>query len=113
MVKPFNLLKSKVEGKAKAMRPTPISTPKKRRRKNATSTDHLSGSVLNGWRQRAKRDKIIYKLKPADLESIWVAQRGLCAVTARPLNLLKKDPCRVSLDRVDPSKAYTIDNVRL
>jgi len=91
----------------------PISAPTKKPRKNATSTEHLSGSVLNGWRQRARRDKIVYSLKPADIEAIWVAQKGLCSVTARPLNLTKNDPCRVSLDRVDPSKAYTVDNVRL
>lgn len=113
MAKAFNLSKFKADQKAKAVGPAAVTPPKKKKRKNATSTEHLTGAVLNGWRQRARRDRIAYSLKSAELEAIWVAQKGLCSVTARPLNLTKNDPCRVSLDRVDPSKAYTLDNVRL
>lgn len=115
----FNLRKFKEAQEAKAAAADAAAAnvvadePAKKRRKNATSTKNLPGWVLNGWRQRAKRAKIHYDLQPAQLEAMWVEQRGFCAVTGRPMNLTKNDPCRVSVDRVDPAKGYMVDNVRL
>lgn len=47
------------------------------------------------------------------LVSLWDAQEGLCALSGEPLNIIKGSLGNVSVDKIDPSKTYTRDNVQL
>lgn len=83
-------------------------------RQAAISRAHniVTKTIINGWRQRAKRDAIPFLLTQAQLAEMWVGQNGHCAVTGRMMTVNKNDPCKVSLDRVDPSMGYSANNVR-
>lgn len=59
-----------------------------------------------------------WNIYPDVLYSIWMEQKGLCAVTGIPLSTEKgnpqvKNPWAASIDRVDSTRGYTKDNVRL
>lgn len=49
-----------------------------------------------------------------DLQVLWEAQGERCALTGWPLDFTRRwQPRRASLDRIDPSRGYTLDNVRI
>ena len=47
------------------------------------------------------------------LNDVWQRQKGLCAYTKLPLTSEGHQLNTVSLDRVDSSKDYTVDNIQL
>jgi hypothetical protein len=48
-----------------------------------------------------------------ELEDIYNAQKGLCALTGRVMAYRPGEANVMSIDRIDPSKTYTKDNVQL
>ena len=77
-----------------------------------------------GWlRARCKQVGRELAVDEHDLKALWDAQQGLCPYTgwqmmlpdkqARPGKPLIKHPARASLDRIDSSKGYVPDNVRV
>lgn len=51
-----------------------------------------------------------------DLIALWHAQQGRCAVTGRPMTHIQgrgRLPTNVSVDRIDPTKGYSPDNIQL
>lgn len=78
---------------------------------------HLK-SMINTSRNRAIKKYFTFGLTFEHLLSIWVAQRGKCAISRMPLDtdsgtLTDKNPYKVSIDRIDNNKGYTISNIRL
>lgn len=64
----------------------------------------------------AKKRNKDFNLTYEDLEAQWNKQDGICPYTKIPLSLRHyKDQCdikyRASLDRIDSSKGYTVDNI--
>ncbi len=80
----------------------------------------LLDRLLRAALMRAKKQSIPFDLCLPDLEQIFIAQRGRCAVTGLPFELgdpTKKTtfrrPLRMSLDRIAGQKGYVRGNVRL
>jgi hypothetical protein len=69
--------------------------------------------------KRAKQKHIEYTLSSSFLEELWSIQEGKCALTRIEFQIPqertggKASPFAPSIDRIDCSKGYTPDNVRL
>jgi hypothetical protein len=77
----------------------------------------LNENVSNS-RKRADKMNFDFDLTLKNLVDIWLEQKGHCALTGVELSnesgsLEQKNPYRASVDRIDSSKGYTKDNVRL
>jgi len=77
----------------------------------------LSENVTNS-RKRARKHGFDFNIKLLDLVTLWLDQKGLCALTGTELDtqsgsLDDKNPRRASVDRIDSGKGYTKDNIRL
>ncbi len=81
--------------------------------------DKLVRAALSRARQRARRDDIKFDLTTEDLNVLWEACEGRCAVSGLPFSLdtfsdaLVKLPFAPSIDRINSSKGYTLKNTRL
>ncbi len=66
-------------------------------------------------KKRSKKNGLAFDLTPEYLKQLWDECGGICPMTG--VKMLKKsklsDPIAKSLDRIDPEKGYTKDNVRL
>jgi hypothetical protein len=75
-------------------------------------------SIMGNARLRSKRHEKLFDLTIDFLLDLYAKQSGACALTGikfvfeKP-NKFMRNPYAMSLDRVDSSKGYTIDNVRL
>lgn len=82
--------------------------------------DEISLGGLKEFSRRVRRRKNFYEeLNPNDLLKIWKNQNGKCAITKVDLLLpnnkkykLTNNNYKASIDRIDSSKPYTIDNVQ-
>jgi hypothetical protein len=77
----------------------------------------LNENVYNS-RKRARLMSWKFDLTLDDLARVWIAQRGLCALTGLTMSsesgtLAQKNPMRCSPDRKDNNVGYVRDNVRL
>lgn len=86
----------------------------------ATVIELTSREILDIYRrsvERAAARGIHYQLTRVEVEALFLASNGRCAVSGiafsrfRPLNSTKR-PWYPSLDRIDSSRAYTPDNCR-
>jgi hypothetical protein len=78
-------------------------------------TYHLS-YIARGTRLRARKNKIEFDIDANFLNSLLEAQGGLCAISKVCLTFTKGKghiPTNASVDRIDPRKGYTKDNVQL
>lgn len=70
-------------------------------------------------KRRAKKKGIAFDLTSTFLMRMWDAQSQTCAITSIPLIIPqertggKASPFSPSIDKIDPAKGYTEDNVRL
>lgn len=86
-----------------------------------TSVKGHTQNMLSAARRRAKTSEKGFELASKDIEDLWVAQGGKCAVTGIALELENtteehnnsRNPFGPSIDRVAASKGYTVDNIRL
>lgn len=63
------------------------------------------------WRGGARTRGIEWNLTKPEVLKIWEKQQGLCYYTGVELEILPKYITTASLDRIDSSKGYTIDNI--
>jgi len=79
----------------------------------------LLTKALGRARSRAHKRRLAFDLGPADLEELWQAQGGRCAISGIAFHDLRfnkafvKYPFAPSLDRITPAKSYISGNVRL
>lgn len=83
----------------------------------------LPASVYNNRMNGALRNRIAWEITIEDISSVYVVQRGLCFYTGLPLKtaghdhdyreIVKNDPCALSIDRRDSNVGYTKDNIVL
>ena len=74
--------------------------------------------LLNGIRSRVKRDETSCDLTQDWLTEMYSQQNGQCALTGIKFDLSRPGlnqvhPYGPSIDRIDPEKGYTTDNVRI
>lgn len=88
--------------------------------KAATYMGNYRGTMAGALRERlansrwrASEKGWEYDLDIASLESLLETQEGLCYFSGEKLSEEVGNPNRVSLDRLDPKKGYTKDNVVL
>ena len=71
---------------------------------------------LNGCKSRATAKNLDFDLTLDYLEALWEKQKGKCAVSGIPMTLNidnGRNPYNVSVDQINPSGGYTIDNIQL
>jgi len=79
-----------------------------------TGYENILGSSWASWRLGAERRKIDFLVTIEEAWDIYVKQNGKCALTGITLKF-RKGENRIqtaSLDRIDSSKHYTIDNIQ-
>lgn len=76
---------------------------------------HLS-YIARGVRQRARKNGLDCDINAEFLTTLLEEQGGLCAITQTPLTFTKGQghiATNASVDRIDPMRGYTKDNVQL
>lgn len=81
------------------------------RHKNLKEREHgFSVSELNAIATAARHRGWRFFLTTKDLEEVWERQGGKCALTGTPMT---KTPRTWSIDRIDNSCGYWLDNIQL
>jgi hypothetical protein len=86
-----------------------ISVKNKKRYTNLTLDEKFDQLVKTADKRKNKKCFITVE----HLNEVWQRQEGLCAYTKLPLTSEGHQLNTVSLDRVDSSKDYTVDNIQL
>ena len=74
---------------------------------------YFSGKIISGWKRGAADRNITWDISNDELDNLYDEQGGLCAYTGVVLSFNDGDKAKVSLDRIDSTLPYTIDNVQL
>ena len=86
------------------------------RKKNPTKIGNIRPYFWARIVNNAKIRKINFDLLPMDGWNLWIKQNGRCAITNMIITLPEKSRDKknatASLDRIDSSKGYEIDNVQ-
>jgi 5-methylcytosine-specific restriction endonuclease McrA len=53
-----------------------------------------------------------FSLTTPELHELWDAQEGCCALCGGKLGVTGDGWCAASIDRIDPARGYTMDNVQ-
>lgn len=68
-------------------------------------------------RRRAAKRKLEHSIEWEDLQAKWTACSGKCPYTGTDMILIGKagrtSPWKVTVDRIDPTKGYTVENTNL
>lgn len=92
-----------------------IKIEKQRERRNKKGRTRVCG-ILGTSRYNAKRRNIEFDLTTDLLEAFFIVQNWKCAKTGIPFDfegMKGKRPFGPSIDRIDPSKGYTADNIQI
>jgi hypothetical protein len=92
------------------------SSRNQKKRHHAGGVEYHLAYITRAARQRARRDKIAYDIDATYLHQLLDLQSGLCAISKVPLTFTKGSghiATNASIDRIDPKKGYTKDNVQL
>lgn len=68
---------------------------------------------LNMLKRHAKKVSVPFNITSLDLENLWTQQNGLCYYTKIPMQFINGSYNTVSVDRINPLKGYTLDNLCL
>jgi len=75
-------------------------------------TDSLSRVYAISKKQAAQRG-IPFNLRASDIQFLWNAQGGRCTYSGLEMTTELRSPNKVTIDRIDSSKGYEIDNIVL
>lgn len=73
---------------------------------------HVSGDFFSHAKRKAGYRKIPFEVTREELEQLIVAQDFRCAYTDQVISVAGHKKYSGSLDRIDSSKGYTLDNVQ-
>lgn len=71
------------------------------------------GLLCRRARSRAKDKEREFLLDPESLSLVFIQCDGKCAVTGMPISFNGESHSKPSIDRIDSSKGYTMDNIRI
>lgn len=79
-----------------------------------TGYEEISQSTFNKIREKAIDRNLSFDITINQLYDLFVSQNKLCAISGVPIKFREnyKDEQTASLDRIDSSKPYTIDNIQ-
>jgi hypothetical protein len=86
-----------------------------------TGVGLVSGTLMTYLRSKAKQRGLIFEVTAQELWDLFEFQEHKCALSGVPITLtteineqsnINREKVTASLDRVDNSKGYTIDNVQ-
>jgi hypothetical protein len=92
------------------------SSKNQKARHHGGSVDYHLVFITRNTRQRARKAGIEYDIDAEFIRTLLEAQRGRCAISGVQLTFTKGEghiSTNASIDRIDPSKGYTKDNVQL
>lgn len=72
--------------------------------------------TLSKITERSKKKGIACTVTPKDLMELFEMQKGRCAITGEPLTFVRNGTTvltNCSVDRIDSSRGYTLDNLQL
>jgi len=81
--------------------------------KQWSGSNYFSGKIISGWKRGADDRSIQWDITNEQLDNLWDKQNGKCALTGLNMSLDHGNPNRVSLDRIDSTGYYSINNVQL
>lgn len=76
-------------------------------------TREIDSRLQNLCTKAKHRTKKEFNITEIDLFDLWGKQEGLCAYTKLPMLATSNQFNTVSLDRIDSSKGYIVDNIQL
>jgi hypothetical protein len=84
------------------------------RQASFTGYEEIYGSRWGGWKCGAAKRNIPFELTPQEGWDIFVAQQKRCALSGVDIEFgtAWNKKCTASLDRIDSTKRYTVDNVQ-
>lgn len=88
--------------------------PKGKDAVNWKGYEEISGNLWSGYIRHARERDIEFKLKIEDIWSLYLKQNKKCAISGIDIKFGKTqlEETTASLDRIDSSKEYTIDNIQ-
>ena len=75
--------------------------------------EEMLAHILKNTVERAALKDRVCTITYDDLLMLCEAQKGLCALTGYTMSYTTGDQLKVSIDRIDSSKGYTVDNIQL
>lgn len=93
-------------------------TKQKQRAEEKKSLKYVFQTCIDTSRAYSKKKNVISEVDQELLHSLWETQKGLCAITSEKMEQVcgtntTRNRNRLSIDRKDPNKGYTKDNVWL
>jgi len=82
-------------------------------RRDKWSPEQFLRYIYCQTRRNAKNRGIPFELELNDVMNFWNEQRGLCALTGIQMTHKYSGIYNGSIDRIDSSKGYTVDNIQL
>ena len=86
-----------------------------------SAVGQVCGTLMTYLRRKAKERGLLFQVTKQDLWNLFLRQEGKCALSGVPITLttvvnaqnnLDKTQMSASLDRIDNSKGYTVDNIQ-
>ena len=77
-----------------------------------TGYEDISGHTWSLIKRRAFQRDVSFEITIKDAWDRYQQQKGKCALTGLPLTLFPNTCITASLDRIDSSKGYTLDNIQ-
>lgn len=82
-------------------------------RKDKQTPEQFLRNLYNNARHRTKKSGKPFELVFDDVMNLWNEQRGLCALTGVQMTHKSAGLYNGSIDRIDSSKEYTVDNIQM
>lgn len=79
---------------------------------NYKGSKFISGRTLYGWKYSAAKRGHSWNITKEDIDTQYLKQQGICALSGLEMELSKRSIYRPSLDRIDSTKGYTPDNIQ-
>lgn len=73
----------------------------------------LSRKLGHLKKNKMRSRELEVEINKADLKELWNEQKGICTISGYPMEFKKSSLYTVSVDRIDPGKGYTKENVQL
>jgi hypothetical protein len=77
---------------------------------NYKGVGEVSGDYVGSVRRSARHRGLRFELTPSVVNNLWLAQDKRCCYSGRLVSFKDKT---ASVDRIDPKRGYTVDNIQI